>query len=231
DLEKIWESLSKPSGLENAKIDDFFHFDYAGLPHKIWREDDFIRDARALSTRFREPDNTEELEAGREGSDVIAANRPVFLPVYHRGIPADGFSQYASSIWEQIVTNKDLDLPTQQELLAQYRCEEISTAVTKEIFDPIITPLETKGSGTAKVLPGLGEDIVRARGETLEKFSVEAGRYFKPVYHKKKEELEQKLDGRLKALVLLHFQGLHKRAVNEFEEEVNAYLKKSANSS
>lgn len=34
---------------------------------------------------------------------------------------------YASSIWDKVLTNKDLDLPTQQELLAQYRCDEISS--------------------------------------------------------------------------------------------------------
>jgi hypothetical protein len=38
---------------------------------------------------------------------------------------------YASSIWDTVLTNKDLDLPTQQELLAQYRCDEISS-VRKE---------------------------------------------------------------------------------------------------
>jgi hypothetical protein len=50
----------------------------------------------------------------------------VFHPQYHKRIPADGFHVYASGIWEQIMSNKDLDLPTQQELLAQYRCDEIA---------------------------------------------------------------------------------------------------------
>lgn len=50
----------------------------------------------------------------------------VFQPQYHKRIPADGFHVYASGIWEQIMSNKDLDLPTQQELLAQYRCDEIA---------------------------------------------------------------------------------------------------------
>lgn len=50
----------------------------------------------------------------------------VFRPEYHKRIPADGYNMYASSIWDKVLTNKDLDLPTQQELLAQYRCDEIS---------------------------------------------------------------------------------------------------------
>jgi hypothetical protein len=62
----------------------------------------------------------------------------VFQPQYHKKIPADGFGHYISSIWvrcmqrhahrckEKITQNKDLDLPTQQQLLAQYRCDEIA---------------------------------------------------------------------------------------------------------
>lgn len=50
----------------------------------------------------------------------------MFRPEYHKRIPADGYNMYASSIWDKVLTNKDLDLPTQQELLAQYRCDEIS---------------------------------------------------------------------------------------------------------
>lgn len=56
----------------------------------------------------------------------------VFRPEYHKRIPADGYFMYASSIWDKVLTNKDLDLPTQQELLAQYRCDEISS-VSNEV--------------------------------------------------------------------------------------------------
>jgi protein SEY1 len=53
---------------------------------------------------------------------------PDFLlkPNYHKGVPADGFPRFAEAIWGKIVSNRDLDLPTQQQLLAQYRCDEIS---------------------------------------------------------------------------------------------------------
>jgi hypothetical protein len=54
----------------------------------------------------------------------------VFKPEYHKRIPADGYHIYASSIWDKVLTNKDLDLPTQQELLAQYRCDEIANVIT-----------------------------------------------------------------------------------------------------
>lgn len=58
----------------------------------------------------------------------------VFQPSYHKRIPADGVAFYMEGIWEQVLTNKDLDLPTQQELLAQFRCDEIA-AVAMEVFN------------------------------------------------------------------------------------------------
>ncbi|MCO5592372.1 hypothetical protein L7F22_046374 [Adiantum nelumboides] len=38
---------------------------------------------------------------------------------------------------EQVVTNKDLDLPTQQELLAQFRCDEIASVAFGEFATEI----------------------------------------------------------------------------------------------
>ena len=55
-------------------------------------------------------------------------------PKYHKGVPVDGFSIFANSIWNRITENKDLDLPSQQQLLAQFRCDEIS----KMVFDTFI---------------------------------------------------------------------------------------------
>lgn len=55
---------------------------------------------------------------------------------------------------EQVQTNKDLDLPTQQELLAQFRCDEISTAALVDFNEqakPQRRPIES-----GKVIEGLG---------------------------------------------------------------------------
>lgn len=46
--------------------------------------------------------------------------------------------------------NKDLDLPTQQELLAQFRCDEIAREVLV-VFDEKITPLEDKQAEDARI--------------------------------------------------------------------------------
>ncbi|KAG1061949.1 hypothetical protein G6F42_027542 [Rhizopus arrhizus] len=83
---------------------------YTGLPHKVLLPEKFNEEVAKLRTRFNDPQNADF----------------VFKPEYHKRIPADGYHIYASGIWDKVLTNKDLDLPTQQELLAQYRCDEIS---------------------------------------------------------------------------------------------------------
>jgi hypothetical protein len=83
---------------------------YTGLPHKVLLPEKFNEEVAKLRLRFNDPNNADF----------------VFKPEYHKRIPADGYHIYASNIWDKVLTNKDLDLPTQQELLAQYRCDEIS---------------------------------------------------------------------------------------------------------
>jgi protein SEY1 len=96
-----------------------------------------------------------------------------FRPAYHKRIPADGVSHYMDGIWvsyrpsldaqkltspitqEQVQSNKDLDLPTQQELLAQFRCDEISTASLNVFNEEVRSVRKTVESGS--VVDGLGK--------------------------------------------------------------------------
>ncbi|KAB2579295.1 GTP-binding protein sey1 [Lasiodiplodia theobromae] len=224
DMQRIWSTLSKPQGLENSKIEDYFDFAFATLPHKILQPEKFVEDVEKLSTRFREGYKDPKL-AGL----IDEETHPVFLPEYHRRIPADGFPTYADGVWESIVNNKDLDLPTQQELLAQFRCDEISREVLVE-FDQKITPLEEKQaegvrSGKPSVITGLGEAMNSARVAVLKEFETKASRYHKGVYTLKSKELSGKIDTRLKALFTGQLTAAHKSGVNDFSEAVSAAVK------
>ena len=55
---------------------------------------------------------------------------------------------------EQVQTNKDLDLPTQQELLAQFRCDEIATVALEEFNMQAKSQRRPIESG--RVVEGLG---------------------------------------------------------------------------
>ncbi|KAM0474830.1 hypothetical protein ACHAPX_007351 [Trichoderma viride] len=219
DLTKIWSSISKPQGLEQSRIEDYFDFGFAALPHKILQGDKFESEVANLGARFSagHRNGNAELEGG------------ILLPEYHRRIPADGLSVYAEGIWDQIVNNKDLDLPTQQELLAQFRCDEISREVLLA-FDTVLTPLEDKQAEASKlgkpvVLPDLGAAASEAREKCFKAFEVQASRYHKGVYSRKKQELESKVDGRLKALYQGQIAAAHKAGVAAFSEAVSNKVK------
>ncbi|RMJ19582.1 Protein SEY1 [Fusarium kuroshium] len=220
DLTKIWSSISKPQGLEGSRIEDYFDFGFAALPHKILQADKFTEEVQKLGSRFTA--GHRHGKPGLHGDQELEGG--LFLPEYHRRIPADGFSVYAEGIWDQIVNNKDLDLPTQQELLAQFRCDEISREVLIG-FDLIVSPLEDKQAealklGVATVLPDLGVSGSEARLKCIKAFEVQASRYHKGVYSRKRQELEGKVDARLKALYQGQLAAAHKAGVTAFGEAV-----------
>ncbi|TVY55667.1 Protein sey1 [Lachnellula cervina] len=226
DLTNIWTSLSKPPGLEKSKIEDYFDFAFAALPHKILQPDKFVTEVERLGTRFRVGHRSAKSHGLHSDHELEGG---VFLPEYHRRIPADGFSVYAEGIWDQIVNNKDLDLPTQQELLAQFRCDEISREVL-EAFDAAILPLEEKQAegvrlGKPTVLKDLGVSGKAARVKTVKAFETEASRYHKGVYTRKRVELEGKIDTRLKALYQGQLAAAHKSGVASFSDAVAGAVK------
>lgn len=226
DLSRIWSGLSKPAGMEKSKIEDYFDFAFSALPHKILQPERFVSEVAKLGTRFREGHRDPRRDALKGDQELEGG---IFFPEYHRRIPADGFSIYAESVWDQIVNNKDLDLPTQQELMAQFRCDEISREVLVG-FDETILPFENKQAegirlGTPEVLGGLGAAMRTARMKTMKNFETEASRYHKGVYGRKRTELESKIDGRLKVLFQGQLSAAHKSGVHAFSEAVSTAVK------
>ncbi|KAK6211976.1 Dynamin-like GTPase that mediates homotypic ER fusion [Pestalotiopsis sp. IQ-011] len=226
DLSKLWSSISKPQGLENSRIEDYFDFAFSALPHKILQPEQFVAETNKLGQRFVAASRGSKTP-GQHGEQELAGG--VFLPEYHRRIPADGFSVYAEGIWDQIVNNKDLDLPTQQELLAQFRCDEISRE-SLIAFDEVITPLEEQQAEAARtgkpfVLPSLGQSGSEARDKCLKSFEISAGRYHKGVFKRKHQELETKVDQRLKTLYQGQISAIHKSGVASFSDNVSSAVK------
>jgi protein SEY1 len=148
----------------------------------------------------------------------------VFNAMYHKRIPVDGIPLYAKQCWDQIVSNKDLDLPTQQVLLAQYRCDEIAQ-VAMETFDASIKPLESIVR-TDAVIPSLGGKISTARNAVLTDFETQAKRYHHDTFKRKLEELRSTVDLRLHALFRAQITGLHSLCLKMFQEQVEIGLKK-----
>lgn len=97
-------------------------------------------------------------------------------------------------------------------------------------FDEVISPLEEKQAegvraGKAIVLEKLGSSGKAARERCIKGFEVQAGRYHKGVYARKRADLESKVDTRLKALYQGQLTGCHKAGVQSFSEAVTNKVK------
>ncbi|KNE55739.1 hypothetical protein AMAG_01616 [Allomyces macrogynus ATCC 38327] len=207
DLDRIWASLNKPPGLENAKLDDFFDVTFTSLPHKRLQPDRFESEAEKLRGRFIDPHHPQF----------------VFQPRYKKGIPADGFPRFARDIWDQINANRDLDLPSQQELLAQFRCDELA-AVASAAYTKSTAPLRARIEG-GEIVDTFGQDADAALEAALAPFDQSASRYHRGVYERKRADLIDRVVTATYPVYSTQMRNAHRRAINLFKNGLDFKLK------
>ncbi|GME87814.1 unnamed protein product [Ambrosiozyma monospora] len=159
DLNKVWEGLNKPEGCEELDLTDFFDLKFESIAHKHFQPEKFELDIKSLGDKFY--DETTLLNTK-----------------YHRGIPVDAWTLYSQQIWEQIELNKDLDLPTQQILVARFRCDEIS----EQAYIAFEKEFRTIDFSTIQEPEKIAEIFQKLRTETLKDYDEQASRYMNSVW-------------------------------------------------
>jgi len=207
ELNKMWKDISKPEEYNESELSDYFDLMFTSLPHKIYCAEQFENEVIQLKDRFYKSDD----------------EMYVFKPNYHRGIPADGFSNYAENIWDQVAYNHDLDIPTQQQLLAEYRCDEIAKAIIDEFQKEISKHKELLESG--KIMEDMGKIFNEHRDKSLELYDHSAGRYRKEVYSRKRIEFIEKMNTYLHVYYLLQLRNLEKKAYSTFKINISEAVK------
>jgi hypothetical protein len=91
--------LEKQIQTENQQVnlnyrDKFFQIEFLPLPHKIYFEDEFIREVSKFAARFESNHENYIFDHSKSSKNV----------------PADGFHKYCIDIWETILNEKDLNL-------------------------------------------------------------------------------------------------------------------------
>jgi hypothetical protein len=119
--------------------------------------------------------------------------------------------------------NKDLDLPTQQELLAQFRCDEIASSAFTA-FEAAIAALR-KSVDAGQILATLGSLMAENRSSALATFDVNASRYHNGVYQRKRAELMAKMNATLSALFVSQLTNLQKSVIKQFRQSMTESLK------
>lgn len=198
DLNAQWEALSKPEGLEESKISDFFDLEFSTLPHKVMAPVEFS----AATVQLRE-----QLSKS-------------FKPEYRRQVPIDGWPMYAEQVWQQIEDNKDLDLPTHQILVARFRCDEIAAQAFVE-FEAAVAALQLP-LGECTVIPEFGSLLRKERIAALRIYDETASRYHRSVYNERRIELLGRVDGVLTAYFGAQLSALKVEALESFGRHLKA---------
>ena len=172
ELEKMWSQLSKPEGCEDTSFHDFFVPNFFGLGHKVFQPEQFDNDVKSLGDLFVDQDAS------------------FFKDEYHTHLPLDGWSLYAENCWEQIENNKDLDLPTQQILVARFKTDEIAAAAYNKFLNDYQSQVTDSldGKELATVLKTLQSTCIEVDYDPF------ASRYAKKVYEERRDDLIKQLN-------------------------------------
>eukprot|EP01097_Dermamoeba_algensis_P004264 TRINITY_DN2817_c0_g1_i1.p1 TRINITY_DN2817_c0_g1~~TRINITY_DN2817_c0_g1_i1.p1 ORF type:complete len:493 (-),score=129.63 TRINITY_DN2817_c0_g1_i1:582-2060(-) len=203
DMIDIWKDLNKPPEFAQSAVTDFFDLEYTSLPHKRMQAELFQERAAALKQRFYDPKN------------------PTFVFKHEADIPADGFPQYALKVWETIKDNKELDIPSQKEMLAIYRCDEISDTTFQAFLKDFAT-LQNEMNHTPEnsLVEGFAEKANTMINTHLEEYDKPASRYVKDVSQKKRVALRGNMLKSLQDLFTIQVNRAKHIALKHFETQL-----------
>lgn len=207
ELESLWDGLNKPIDSENISLYDFFDLKFVGLSHKILQNDKFIEDVKQLGDQFSQ--------------SIMESEDAIFKPIYHHMLPLDGWCMYAHNCWDQIENNKDLDLPTQQILVARFKTNEILEETFTTYFndyDEIVQPILNNRDKLIVELKHIKE-------QCLNDYDSMASRYTKQVYLENRQSLMSKINEKFENSVDQHLNDVSIELLNR----LNNIIKENMN--
>ena len=104
------------------------------MPHKVFCAEQFEQDAMKLKGRFNV-----------NSQDSLYPEIPQNADSGGKAVPIDGLSIFIDSTWDVIKNQKELNLPDQREMVAQYRCTEVKDEALLKVKDQI-AQLEKKSA-------------------------------------------------------------------------------------
>ena len=178
DIHKIWKEIKLPEKFEGKGPENFFSFEFITLPHLIYCKNDFDKEIENLRQRL---DKTNEKYFFSNLSSI-------------KNVPADGLKQYVNQIWKEILSDKDLDIPSQREMLANYRCTEIKNKILNSYEKEIKDLIKQSNEKNVENLKDICIDINNRMCAEYEKQACNyVEKVYKNIYAQLKEQISQKL--------------------------------------
>ncbi|SCU81642.1 LAMI_0B07118g1_1 [Lachancea mirantina] len=206
ELNDIWSQLAKPAGTEHLKLQDFFDLEFTALAHKLLQPEEFIKGVESLGDAFTSKDST----------------TGYLNPQYHHNLPLDGWIMYAENCWDLIETNKDLDLPTQQILVAKFKTEEIANQAFQNFEENYHVDLKKDTTASE-----LAEQLKSLKRGCFEDYDAFASRYVRSVYQEQRKQLSIKTENKIKTTLAEYFANLSEQVLEELTLKITAKNKQT----
>ncbi|KAI4354134.1 hypothetical protein L6164_003028 [Bauhinia variegata] len=205
DIEEIWASILTPSRSKNLQLRDFFEVEVVFLPNYEEKEEEFKLKVKDLKQRFAHP----TVPCGL--ADAGDKKRP-----------ASDFPKMAHNIWEDIMENKDLDIPADKVMVATVRSEEIRNKLY-DSFQSNEDWCKLRKQALFGFVPDFGKIVNSVLNTYISKYDAEALYLDEDVTNEKREELLDQLSqlvepvyqSMVKRLRLEHL----KKFIEEFDKD------------
>ena len=210
DIKKIWSEIKKPEKFKDAAPEKFFKFDFYTLPHKFYEPEKFNDAIEVIKNDLKKNENN---------------NKYLFDHVnYDKNVPIDGFSKYTWDMWSTIINNKDVNIPGQKEMLAQFRCNEIKNNALNQVENNI-NDLELESS--MKNIDEFKDKVNAIVTQCKNFYENEAKDYLPHVFQNVKKDLLNDLSNKLYS----SFANQLKRLIPKFQKDFRIELEKKLKTS
>jgi hypothetical protein len=146
DINKIWNNINKPKKYTDYDVNTFFDISFHTTSHMILDDNSYNDDINKLKSLI-------------DNLDIKSQ------------IPIDGLDIYMDNLWKDINNNKDLNLPSQREIVSSYRCQEIYNN-SLSLFESSLLQYQN-----GKLINNFKDTMIQLLDNTLLDYNKYASRY------------------------------------------------------
>jgi hypothetical protein len=176
DLLTLWTSIHKPQQYHQTEWMDFFKVDFVSLPSRLYEPDLFKIQVGRLKRRLLDP----QYDVESNTTTIPSTAAPAFENgAFQTDLPFHDWPLYVHNIWSRIQKSEQLDLPTQREMLAVFRCDQILCALY-ETFEAEMETVESFLRNVGTEMGFLGARIHDSVQKSLTAFDLQTRHYNVP---------------------------------------------------
>ncbi|EAR99602.2 ROOT HAIR defective 3 GTP-binding protein (macronuclear) [Tetrahymena thermophila SB210] len=200
----IWGEIQKPPEFANVQPEQIFKIDFFTSSHFQYQRQKFESDMVQLRDRFINPGNPFNLFKGYN---------------YNTNIPIEALEDLATTLWDTIQKNEDLNLPNQKLQASQVRCLKIKD----QAIDLINQDLQKlKQDAESNYLTNFNERAQNIVTRSLHHYDTESQYYVEKIKLEMRKVLNDELKTALYPIFNQQITSLQQNIKNELKNNLDA---------